>query len=378
MAPVLAELGRGSWAVAGLASLVIGCADPPPPSTGLSRDAVIYGDDSRRDVYAVGSAELARLAVDSTVAFMSAEHLVASGGGAFAIAADTLAESNNLCPGEAFASQPAAATCSGVLVDDQLVLTAGHCISEDATCDGQQLVFGYAITDAANAIAVDGDAIFHCKSIPARRHGLDADGRRWDYGFIELDRPVGPARHPVAIAGQPLAVGSAVVVIGYPSGLPAKVDSGAALLYARSCMDYFTIDSDTFQSSSGSGVFDELGRLAGIFARGGSDYEFVPDRGCAVARRIAEVTDPAAAEQASYVGPAIAALCAAGWPSARLCSGPAQVGDAPGAASCTPEAPEGSSGGCAAGRTYAGRPAVGGFVATMLALSLVVRRRRRR
>lgn len=379
MTLVHAVTGRLPWMLASLTGLAVSCADPSSPRLGLARDAVIYGDDSRRDVYAVDRVELAQLALGSTVAFMSAEHLVTGADGTVTITADTLAESNNLCPGEAFASQPAAATCSGVLVDDQLVLTAGHCISDDATCDDQRLVFGYAVTAPMAEMAVDSEAIYRCKSIPVRRHEIDADGRRWDYGFIELDRPVGATRHPVTIASEPPSIASRVTVIGYPSGLPVKVDAGAELLYARACMDYFTLDSDTFQSSSGSGVFDELGRLVGVFARGGSDYEFESDRGCAVARRIPGVVDPARAEQASYAGPAIAALCAAGWPSARLCSAtPLGGGSQAGAASCTSDGPAGSSGGCAIDRAYAGSRPANGFVALLIAVALVIARSRRR
>jgi V8-like Glu-specific endopeptidase len=379
MTPVLAVTGRRRWLLASLSGLAVGCADPSPPRLGLARDAVIYGYDSRRDVYAVDRPELVRLALDSMVAFMSAEHLVENADGTVAITADTLAASNNLCPGEAFASQPAAATCSGVLVDDQLVLTAGHCIPDDATCDDERLVFGYAVTAPAGGIALDSEAIYRCKSIPLRRHIVDAEGRRWDYGFIELDRPVGAARHPVTIASEPPSIGSPLTVIGTPSGLPVKVDDGARLLYARSCMDYFTLDSDTFESSSGSGVFDELGRLAGVFVRGGGDYQFDPDRNCAVARRIPEVVDPAGAEQASYLGPAIAALCAAGWPSARLCSATAPLGAAPqaGAVSCTSGGPVEPSGGCAIGADAGSRPA-NGFAATLVAIALVIGRSHRR
>src|SRR6266850_2085585 len=36
-------------------------------------------------------------------------------------------DAKGLCPGERFSVQPAAAFCSGVLVDWDLVLTAGHC-----------------------------------------------------------------------------------------------------------------------------------------------------------------------------------------------------------------------------------------------------------
>jgi hypothetical protein len=304
-------------ALVAVADLLAGCTDPPP-RTGEVGDALIYGDDTRRDVYAAGG--LGRIALQSTIAFVSPEHLMRDPAGRFSIVADTLGASNNLCPGEAFFAQPAAATCSGVLVDEQLVMTAGHCVRDDATCDDRLLVFDYAVTDPERAIAVDGDAIYACKSVVVRVLGVDATGRHLDFAFIELDRPVTAERRPVTPGLAALRPSSAVTVIGYPSGLPVKVDAGAHVLYDRPCGDYFTIDSDTFEASSGSGVFDELGLLSGLFVRGGADYRFVPERQCAVPRQIAEVGDPRGAEQASYLGPAIAALCASGRRSARLCS----------------------------------------------------------
>src|SRR6185369_5495751 len=180
---VRSHLACRGWSLVGIMSFAFGCSDPAAVHIGQARDGVIYGEDTRRDVYAVDNAQLAQLAIQSTVAFISAEHLANASDGSLEIVSDTLAESNNLCPGEAFATQPAAATCSGVLIDDQLVLTAGHCVPEDAVCSDQLLVFGYAITDPGSVPAVDADAIYRCKSIPVREVGLDGDGRRLDYAI---------------------------------------------------------------------------------------------------------------------------------------------------------------------------------------------------
>jgi hypothetical protein len=367
--------------VLGMATAASGCSTPGHGQFGEARDEIIYGEDTRRDVYAEDSEVLRRLALDSSVAFIAAEHLVRDASGNFAVAAETLGDANNLCPGEAFATQPAAATCSGVLVDDQLVLTAGHCVDEDATCDDRLLVFGYAITSPDRALTFDESAIYRCRSIPLRGYGLDPNGDRHDYAFVELDRPVSTGLRPVTLGQADPPPGSGLAVIGCPSGLPVKIDAGAELLM-RPCHDTFTLSSDTFQSSSGSGVFDETGRLVGIFARGGADYEYSSQRGCAVARRIANVVDPAQGEQAGTVTPAVDALCASGWPSTRLCAA-SSAHDRPvrDAGSCPTEPAElpSAGGGCTIGSpSHRDSLPTGVMVATMLAMRSLLRARSRR
>jgi V8-like Glu-specific endopeptidase len=365
----------------GMANTTLGCSAPIDARSGEVRDEIIYGEDTRRDVYMEDSDALRRLALASSVAFMTAEHLVRDSDGNFAVVAETLGDANNLCPDEAFATQPAAATCSGVLVDDQLVLTAGHCVNEDATCDDRLLVFDYAISDPDRALTLDEGAIYRCKSIPLRGYGLDSSGGRYDYAFVELDRPVSSARQPVTLGPADPPPGSPLAVIGYPSGLPVKIDAGAELLLMRQCRDYFTLSSDTFQSSSGSGVFDEIGRLVGIFVRGGADYEYVSERGCAVPRRIANVADPAAGEQAGTAAPAFEALCASGWPSTRLCSASSdRAHDLPdrraGSCAIAPVELPVAGGGCSIGSpSRRGRPPTGGMIATVVVMLLVLRAR---
>ena len=65
------------------------------------------------------------------------------------------------------------------------------------------------------------DDIYRCAAIPVRVRGTDGEGRRWDYAFVELDRPVVPPRRAAPLAEAPLAAGPGQVsVIGFPGGLP--------------------------------------------------------------------------------------------------------------------------------------------------------------
>jgi hypothetical protein len=305
---------RGAALLAGL-TVMVGCAAPPIEE---GERALIYGDDQRRDVYAVDSDLWRDLALQSTAALIGQDLLQRQRDGTIAVAGPSLGEAANLCADQPFRQQPAAAACSAVLVDDQLLLTAGHCATAE-TCPDQVWVFGYALARPGGEISLRAGDLYRCRSVPLRTQGVDADGRRWDHAFVVLDRPVAPPRRPARLTAAPITTGSRVAVIGYPSGLPVKIDRGAEVLDARPRTgDYFTMDSDTFEGSSGSGVFDQEGRVAGVFVRGGFDYENRPDMQCLIARHVTGPPDPAGAEQASHIGPPVSALCAR-FPSPRLC-----------------------------------------------------------
>jgi V8-like Glu-specific endopeptidase len=310
--------GRGGVLALGL---LLGCENAPSFSLSQSTGRLIYGNDDRLDWYALDDDRLRKLALESAVAQLPRWALVPVEGGAFTVSSPSLGELAQLCPTEAFATQPAAASCSGVLVADSLVLTAGHCVSSKATCDEQAWVFGYALTDPTASPLLEPDDIYGCQSIVARARYTDSAGRRWDHALVELDRPVVAPRRPVELVVKPLENGSPLLVIGFPSGLPVKVDAHAEVTDARTdSRDYFELISDASQGSSGAGVFDREGRLAGILVRGGIDFEYRPELDCFVSRRIANVEDLDRAEQASYAASALNCACRSGWEGGEVCA----------------------------------------------------------
>jgi V8-like Glu-specific endopeptidase len=319
---ILAGFRHRANVVIGASSLVLSCASVyEEPATEQARGALIHGSDDRKDVYAVDDEALKALALNSTLAALAPQSLVERADGRFRVTAAPLGQVANLCSSEPFSSQPAAASCSGVLVAEQLLLTAGHCVSPENQCDDRVWAFDYALTSAGVMPLLEAEDVYRCRSIPQRTTIRDAAGRRWDHAFVELDRPVAPPRKPVRIRDAALQSGDALSVIGYPDGLPVKIDTGAFVVDGRATLlDYFGATSDTFTGSSGSGVFDALGNLAGTIARGGFDYELREDSGCFVSRRIPRANDIEQVEHASYVTTAIDCLCASGWPNEELCS----------------------------------------------------------
>ena len=144
-----------------------------------------------------------------------------------------------------------------MLVDWDLVLTAGHCVHLLALRDFG-VVFGY-YDDAPGHLAAGADDLETPIAIVSE--ALDPAGvePRLDYAWLRLARRMAPPRRPVPVrrAQVALASGQAIVSIGAPGGTPIKVDRGGMVRDARpETFDYFVADTDTAHGSSGGGAFN--------------------------------------------------------------------------------------------------------------------------
>ncbi len=284
-------------------------------------------------------------------------------GSSLSLSAPTWGAVENLCPGTRFADQPAAALCTGVLVDQDLVLTADHCVRVLPLAD-LAVVFGYYYRDAGT-LAIDATA--DIASIVAEE--LDDEGTtpRLDYAWLRLRTPAPPSRAPAPIYVQDAAfdVGTPIVSIGAGGGIPLKLDAGGRVRDARADVgDYFVADTDTFGGGSGGGAFDAQMALLGILARGGTD--FAPtEAGC---NAVVQQPDGSSAdEQFTYASRAVEGLCQRD-PTSSLCR--ADCGNP-----CTATPEPTSGGGCA----MAGPPSsVGRAWPWFLSLLLFAARRPRR
>ena len=328
------NLKRISLLVATLTACDVPATESSPDPSEASQ-AITYGVDDRRDVFEVEDEQLRELVRSSVVALVPPEKLERRKGGEVRPAGATLKDAfdGGLCEGERFAHQEAAAECTGVLIGTNLVATAGHCFESTEDCDRYAYVFDYYYREPNRLEAITSHDVYGCRRIVSRRLSESGSEAELDYALVELDR-VPTGRQPVAIRTDPLEPGTWLTTIGTPSGLPLKVDQGASVLVARpETLDFFTLDSDTFEGSSGSGVFDDDGRLAGILVRGGSDYEPDPERNCIRVRTLASAdegvseTTPLPGEQATYAARLLRDLCATGFSSPTLCGSSSRCGD---------------------------------------------------
>ena len=234
---------------------------------------VIYGDDNRLDVFE--SPNNAYVTLSRSTAAMIPNSSVRVQGAQSVLTGPTM-ESRGFCKEERFSHQITAAMCSGFLVGNKYLVTAGHCIQSESDCAANKWVFDYKVDDAGQSgVTVANTSVYSCKRIISRT--LDRMTQD-DYAYIELDRVV-TDRAPLTFRKTgSIKAGDEILVIGHPTGLPTKITDGAHVRALKG--KFFTANLDTYGGNSGSAVFNATtGVVEGILVRGEND--FISDsRGC--------------------------------------------------------------------------------------------------
>lgn len=230
---------------------------------------VIYGNDDRLDIFQV-TEPLWQTKAESTVALIQSSKIKSSANG-FDITTSNYGKVQNLCKSEPFYDQVSAAFCSGSLIGSDLIITAGHCVRTQASCQTTRFVFNFAYkAPGLDPKSVSADDVYSCKQLI---HSEVTSSNMNDFAIIRLDRPV-VGRSPLLIrqAGE-VTVGDKLTVIGHPSGLATKVAGGAAVRN-NSNAKYFISNLDTYGGNSGSAVFNtDTGVVEGILVRGEQDFK---------------------------------------------------------------------------------------------------------
>jgi len=239
-------------------------------SLALGQNKVIYGRDGRVDVRFSKSKKFKKLA-QSTAAMIETSNLkLVNNEYKMASNVRSLRSSQRLCSGERYSNQPTAASCSGFLVGDDLLVTAGHCVSGYMAhaCDSFKWVFDYNINSKSNpfAIKMKKSNVYGCKEVVSVELSKTVD-----FAVIRLDRKVKNRRPLKFRTSGSVSVGTQLTVIGYPWGLPGKITTGGSVMYNDHSV-FFGGNLDTFQGNSGSAVFNaKTGVVEGILVRGRAD-----------------------------------------------------------------------------------------------------------
>jgi V8-like Glu-specific endopeptidase len=236
----------------------------------------VYGEDDREEVRGAPLPWMKK--AKAVGGFLFSKSYTDLPGGGIRIKPQTLKERYQLCDGEPFENQKLGPDCTGFLVGDDLLVTAGHCL-RGKTCPQGVWIFDFELDGSGRVRET-----YHRQELYRCVEVLSASkGNLRDHGLIRLDRS--PGREPLKLSPNFPKLKEAVVVIGHPSGLPKKLGSGGEVRALEKSGSYFTSNLDTFSGNSGSPVLSEsTGLVQGILVRGDEDYESTSE-GCSVTKR---------------------------------------------------------------------------------------------
>jgi hypothetical protein len=231
----------------------------------LNADRGISGEESRRDYYEI-SDEQTRKNADGVAAICQEKHLIPNREGFFTLKSKNYGRAFNLCQLEPFYHQEVAAgrLCTGFLVKQDIIATAGHFVDEQNIKD-LCFVFGYKMVDAVGqAPGIRPKDIYKGERIIQRI--CKRKGNQSDWALVRLNRKV-EDREPLPLSKKKITPGRPVYIIGYPVGLPLKYSPEASVGDISEA--YFSADLNVYNGNSGSPVFDrETHEVIGIVVRG--------------------------------------------------------------------------------------------------------------
>ncbi len=165
-------------------------------------------------------------------------------------------------------------SCSAALIGPDLILTAGHCVSDGTEVPSGSFTLDYQ-TDCAHNRPAGYNPKFHKMkrlvktgfAVPGIGAGVST-GSGLDYAIVQIETPPGGLGvPPVAIRASFPAMHEELFVIHHPRGTTKKVsrkpaDSSAEVLGISGNVISYACDSDN--GSSGSPVFDLAGRIVAV------------------------------------------------------------------------------------------------------------------
>jgi len=238
-------------------------------SAKIFENKIVYGIDNRVETY--NATLMEQKLAKSTAALFSNKKLIDLDTHVM-VNPTSISKSIGLCKTERFHTQKNPAKCSGFLVGQDILVTAGHCITSQAQCDNTTMIFEFKVNKKSGRAdtTFPKSNVFKCSKVLESKV---ATGR--DYAVIKLDRVVkGGVPLKYRTSGK-ISDNAKLTVVGHPSGLPQKIANGGKVVNNQ-FKSYFKTNLDTFGGNSGSAVFNsELNIVEGILVRGAKDYDSV-------------------------------------------------------------------------------------------------------
>lgn len=204
-----------------------------------------------------------------------------------------LGEQYRFCSRENFAEQSLWSNCSGTLIADDVILTAGHCVLNEAQCKTLNFVFNYLTDTDILRLKADASQVYRCKKLIYSSKPVPSQQLK-DYALVQLDRKV-IGREVISLSAQQLAKKDSIFSVGHPLGLPMKVSKGfttpedADDNLKNTKRDFYKTKMLTHAGLSGAGVYNSNLALVGVLVRG--DAGMQADDGRCTRMRSCEASD---------------------------------------------------------------------------------------
>jgi V8-like Glu-specific endopeptidase len=182
-----------------------------------------------------------------------------------------------VCSSERFAEHSAIrAGCTGVLVGEDLLLTAGNCITEHYCWnDLYYWAFNYSFTESGTVLdKLHKNNFYKCDKV-VKRYFSPSQGI--SFALLKLKKKV-RGIEPVKISSKDIDSSTKLVAMGHPKGIPLKIATNVSVLDQDE--NLFITNSDIGGSNKGVPLFDEsTGELMGMSIYGTPNfYDF--GKGC--------------------------------------------------------------------------------------------------
>lgn len=244
---------------------------------------LVYGNDDRTEPYAITDSDLRNL-IQADVAIFFTLQLSQNNDNSWSIdyydsftTGDCTGHPDTLCSNERFYGQTTGAFCSGFLVGEKTIVTAGHCVDGNDPTD-MMVVFDWYQQSSGTGPEMNSIPEDNVYAVASYDHVLD---NYEDWGVITLDRAV-VGRTPLKYrkSGTP-SVGDSLILVGHPWGLPMKVAPNAEVKDYPSNSNYFSANTDSYQGNSGSMVVNaNTWMVEGILVTGNVDFAWDSANSC--------------------------------------------------------------------------------------------------
>jgi hypothetical protein len=237
----------------------------------------IYNSDNRIPVFGNN----ANLSVySSQVAMLSHQHSVQSSSPSeVSFKQRRLGDVLQLCSNEAFREQWMLGDCTGFSLDGKNLLTARHCIPDEASCNSRLFVFGRA---NPSEFSFSNAQLRSCKRIVAA-----LEKEEGDLVFVELDKPLEnfsgilrPASDQAIDVANTNTAPNGLFTIGHPFGI---AQTAAPIETAFQPINNFFMNAraDVAQGMSGAPVIElQKSLVHGLLVGGEVDLEWNEAESC--------------------------------------------------------------------------------------------------